>query len=127
MMSGDGVWCQCHPILAAFIGDYPKQALVTCTYNRRCPKCMSPPDKLGDYSRFPPHTYHDAINTYLLADGDILKFHAACHQEGLKYIFHLFLESLPLSNVFVSITPDICYITVGTFTQCGLSRHQDTE
>jgi Plavaka transposase len=33
MMSGDGVWQQCHPIFAVFIGDYPKQTLVTCTYN----------------------------------------------------------------------------------------------
>ena len=33
MMSGDGVWWRCHPILAVFIGDYPEQTLVTCTYN----------------------------------------------------------------------------------------------
>ena len=33
MMSGDGIWRQCHPILAAFVGDYPEQTLVTCTYN----------------------------------------------------------------------------------------------
>jgi hypothetical protein len=33
MMSGDGVWWRCHPIFAIFVGDYPKQTLVTCTYN----------------------------------------------------------------------------------------------
>ena len=109
MMSGDGIWRRCHPILAAFVGDYPEQALVTCTYNGRCPKCMSPPDKLGDYSSFSPRAYDDAINTYLLADGDILKFHAACRQEGLKPVFHPFWESLPLSNIFVSITLDILH------------------
>jgi hypothetical protein len=32
MMSGDGVWRRCHLIFAIFIGDYPKQALVTCMY-----------------------------------------------------------------------------------------------
>jgi hypothetical protein len=33
MMSSDGVWWQCHPIFTIFIGDYPEQTLVTCTYN----------------------------------------------------------------------------------------------
>ncbi len=33
IMSGDRVWQRCHPILAVFIGDYPKQTLVMCTYN----------------------------------------------------------------------------------------------
>ena len=109
MMSGDGIWRQCHPILAAFVGNYPEQALVMCTYNGHCPKCVSPPDKLGEYIRFPPCNYNNAINTYLLADGDILKFHAACRQAGLKPVFHPFWEYLPLSNVFISITPDILH------------------
>jgi hypothetical protein len=33
MMSGNGVWWRCHPIFAIFIGNYPEQTLVTCTYN----------------------------------------------------------------------------------------------
>ena len=48
MMSGDGVWCRCHPIFTNFVGDYPEQALVTCTYYGRCPKCMVSPDRLGE-------------------------------------------------------------------------------
>ncbi|KAH9962223.1 hypothetical protein BC827DRAFT_1099358, partial [Russula dissimulans] len=39
MVSGDGVWHCCHPIFATFVGDYPEQALVTCTYYGCCPKC----------------------------------------------------------------------------------------
>ena len=31
MMSGDGIWRRCHPIFSCFVGDYPEQALVTCT------------------------------------------------------------------------------------------------
>ena len=34
MMSGDGMWRRCHPILANFVGDYPEQALVTCTHQQ---------------------------------------------------------------------------------------------
>ena len=33
MMGGDGIWRRCHPIFASFVGDYPEQVLVTCTYN----------------------------------------------------------------------------------------------
>ena len=109
MMSGDGIWHRCHPTLAAFVGNYPKQALVMCTYNGHCPKCVSPPDKLGEYIRFPPCDYNNTINTYPLEDGDILKFHVACCQVGLKPVFHPFWEYLPLLNIFISITPDILH------------------
>ena len=42
MATGDGIWYRCHPILVTFIGDYPKQALVACTSNGRCSKCVVP-------------------------------------------------------------------------------------
>ena len=53
MMSGNGTWWRCHPIFASFVGNYPEQALVTCTYNGHCPKCLVPSDQLGDFRRFP--------------------------------------------------------------------------
>jgi hypothetical protein len=109
MMSGDGVWRRCHPILASFVEDYPEQVLVTCTHNNRCPKCLVLPDKLGSHARYPLHNYNQARDAYLLADGDAYAFHAACHEASQKPVFHPFWESLPLSNIFVSITPDILH------------------
>ena len=53
MMSGDGIWWRCHPIFASFVGDYPEQGLVTCTYNGHCPKCLVLSDRLGDFEHFP--------------------------------------------------------------------------
>ncbi|KAH9008029.1 hypothetical protein EDB84DRAFT_1591272 [Lactarius hengduanensis] len=44
MMSGDGTWRRCHPVFAIFIGDYPEQILVMCTYSGQCPKCAAPHD-----------------------------------------------------------------------------------
>ena len=38
MKSGDGLVCQCHPILAVYAGDHPEQCLVTCTKTTECPK-----------------------------------------------------------------------------------------
>src|SRR6266702_113346 len=109
MMSGDGTWRRCHPIFANFVGDYPEQTLVTCTFNGRCPKCLVPPNQLGEYNHFPPRDHPEAIDTYLLADEDIGSFHAACRNAGLKPVYHPFWHSLPLTDIFLSITPDILH------------------
>jgi len=68
MISRDGVWCRCHPIFAIFIGDYPEQVLVTCTFNGQCPKCLVSPDELSKYESFLLHTQRAVISSYLLAD-----------------------------------------------------------
>jgi len=109
MMSRDGVWHRCHPIFAIFIGDYPEQALVTCTFNGWCPKCLVPPGQLGEYMSFPLRTQRSVINTYLSADNDLRKFFRTCHEAKLKPVVHLFWATLPLVNIFISITPDILY------------------
>ena len=109
MMSGDGVWRRCHPVLAIFIGDYPEQALVTCTYNGRCSKCEVPPGHLGKYKTFLSCLQSTAINTYLLADSNVTVFHHACRNAGLKPVHHLFWETLPLADIFLLITLDILH------------------
>ncbi|KAH9025638.1 hypothetical protein EDB85DRAFT_2177928 [Lactarius pseudohatsudake] len=109
MMSGDGVWRRCHPIFAVFVGDYPEQVLVTCTLNGRCPKCVVHRNDLSDYSRSPLRDYNEASEAFLLADGDVRAFHSTCCEASLKPVFHPFWEALPLTNVFVSITPDILH------------------
>jgi len=107
--SSDGVWCHCHPIFACFVGDYPEQALVMCTYYGHCPKCLVPPDQLGEPNTFPSWDYCQALDLYSLADGDACPFHAACHEAWLKPVFHLFWENFPLADVYLSITPDILH------------------
>jgi hypothetical protein len=109
MMSGDGTWHQCHPILAIYVGDYLEQTLVTCTYNGRCPKYSVPPDQLGEYTTFPPCDLNKVIDIFQLAGGDTHIFHAACQGVGFKPIYQPFWESLPLVDVYVSITPDILH------------------
>jgi hypothetical protein len=109
MMSGDGIWRRCHPILANFIGDYPEQVLVTCTFSGRCPKCEAPCDQLGDYDTFSSRNYGKALETYAQADGDVRPFHSACRESGIKPVAHPFWESLPHANIYVSITPDVLH------------------
>jgi hypothetical protein len=110
MMSGDGVWRRCHPVFAVFIGDYPEQTLVTCTYNGRCPKCSVAPDELGESQSFPPRTRSSAMEAYCLADNDnVYAFHLACRQAGLKPIFRPFWKTHTISDIFISVTPDILH------------------
>lgn len=110
MMSGDGTWRRCHPIFAVFVGDYPEQALVSCTYQGYCPKCSIPHDQLGEYKASPLRDLDNALSVYQLADdADTSVFHAACREAGLKPIYHPFWDSLPLSNIYISITPDILH------------------
>jgi len=109
MMSRDGVWHRCHPVFSIFVGDYPEQALVTCTFNGWCPKCLVPHAQLGEYELFPLHTQRSVIDGYHLADQDRCQFHRTCREAGLKPIVHPFWETFPLANIFVSITPDILH------------------
>ena len=109
MLSGDGTWHCCHPIFAAFVGDYPEQTLVTCTLNGHCLKCLVPCDQLGDHSHFPARNYTEAIDIYDLANQDTHLFHATCRADDLKPVFRPFWYALPLIDVFVSITPNVLH------------------
>ncbi|KAH8976821.1 hypothetical protein EDB92DRAFT_2012952 [Lactarius akahatsu] len=109
MLSGDGTWRRCHPVFATFVGDYPEQVLVTCTYRGRCPKCLVPANQLGNYTHFPARNHVDAIDTYISAGEGIRQFRAACRKAGLKSIFRPFWSALPLVDIFISITPDVLH------------------
>jgi Plavaka transposase len=109
MMSGDGIWCRCHPIFANFIGDYPEQVLVTGTYYGECPKCEVPCNQLGEYATSSFCDYGNALNTYTLANGDVCVFHATCKASGIKPVFCPFWESFLLTNIYIAIIPDILH------------------
>jgi hypothetical protein len=89
--------------------DYPEQALVTCTYNGRCPKCKVPLGQLGEYETFPRRVQSSVIDMYQLCDAETYIFNQACREAGMKPVYHPFWESLPLTDIFLSITPDILH------------------
>lgn len=109
MATGDGIWHRCHPILATFIGDYPEQSLVACTYNGRCPKCIVPRDELESTAAFPLRNFKTAMDIFALSDDDPTTFHVACQEANFKPTYHPFWQRLPFTDIFLSITPDILH------------------
>jgi hypothetical protein len=109
MVTGNGIWYRCHPILATFVGDYPKQSLVACTQNGRCPKCTVPRGELASHEAFPLRDIREARDVFSLCDGNPTTFHAAARQASLKPTYHPFWERLPFTNIFLSITSDVLH------------------
>jgi hypothetical protein len=110
MASGDGIVQCCHPIYATFIGDYPKQLLVTCIKHGECPTCPVSHDDLGDPDKTGAPCELDkileAFNT--ICQGPIT-FAKACREAGVKPIQHPFWEGLPFVNIYRSIVPDVLH------------------
>ena len=55
---------------------------------------------------------------YYLADAEVCMFHAACCNTGLKPVYHPFWESLPLANIFISITSDVLHQLLQGIMKC---------
>ncbi|KAJ3928901.1 MAG: hypothetical protein NXY57DRAFT_1050289 [Lentinula lateritia] len=108
MSSGDGVRRRCHPILAAFVGDYPEQILVTTAYSGDCVTCDAEKEDLGIYPCVHPYRDIEAAleATHIPAPDLWVKKCPGCN---IKPVQHPFWADLPYMNIFASITPDILH------------------
>ncbi len=110
MFSGDGVCHQTFPIFACFIGDYPEQVLVSGCKTGDCPKCPTKNAELGQLKE--NYEYRDlekvlkALETF---DTNPANYAAVCAEAGIKPIAHPFWESLPHSDIYLGITPDVLH------------------
>ncbi|KAG2052891.1 hypothetical protein BDR06DRAFT_982926 [Suillus hirtellus] len=96
LISGDGAVRLGFPVLAAYVADYPEQALVTCThYAQTCPKCFVTKDELGNHKK--------SIRTIRHATD------AAVRDHGLNLILNPFWIELLHCNIHDAITPDILH------------------
>lgn len=111
LVSGNGAVRDGHPILAADIGDYPEQNLVTCTKSGKCPTCPIPRKHIGDPSLTSGPRDIDIIREALevLDYSDPQHFNRACKDAGIKPIQHPFWQHLPFVNIYHSITPDLLH------------------
>lgn len=108
MKSADGVERRCHPILAAYVGDYPEQILVTTAYSGDCACCDAGKGDLGAYPLV--HAYRDieaALAAVHTLGTDL--WVERCREANIKPVQHPFWEALPYTSIFASITPDVLH------------------
>ncbi|KAJ7204055.1 hypothetical protein GGX14DRAFT_398364 [Mycena pura] len=110
VVSGDGVARRGHPILAAYVGDYPEQLLVTCVKNMECPQCETLAKELGNAPvDGEPDKFRDLeaiLDVLATFDDSPAEFGRKCKAAGIKPIVHPFWEGL---DIFKSITPDVLH------------------
>jgi hypothetical protein len=105
MASGDGVVRRCHPLFAAFVGDYPEQCLATCT--KACPTCPAPRDKFGEDASFPVRDMAPVLEALATINNTSTNYTTTCKNVGIKPIPHPFWENPPYIHIFQLVTPDI--------------------
>ncbi|EPS93773.1 hypothetical protein FOMPIDRAFT_1055679 [Fomitopsis schrenkii] len=116
VMSGDGTVWRVHPILAAYVADYPEQCLVTCAKSGTCPKCQVPEVSLGDKKPGLPRNelwMLDMVHRAYRKSGRKIEsnvFHQACQELHVSgYVVHPFWRHLPYTNIHSSVTPNVLH------------------
>jgi hypothetical protein len=106
MICADGKRHRVHPILTAYIADYPEQCLVACCQQNRCPKCLVATNDLGNPVPSSLRDSQDTIKTlYLAANGYAPEVFT---KNGLRPV-DPFWKDLPFCDIFSSFTPDILH------------------
>ncbi|KAJ3502648.1 hypothetical protein NLJ89_g8789 [Agrocybe chaxingu] len=110
LTSGDGASRCCYPILAAYIGDYPEQVLVTLVKTGQCPVCPAPREGIGEpHNLLPPRSIEPVLEALNKIDEGPVAFTQACSDAGIKPIQDPFWKNLPFVNIYQSITPDLLH------------------
>ncbi|KAI6155504.1 hypothetical protein BKA82DRAFT_3967408 [Pisolithus tinctorius] len=107
MICADGCLRRVHPILAAYVADFPEQCLVACSKESRCPLCLVQSNKRGDRGEWACRSMADTLKTLQRKrkNGQSRRF----DDEGLRAVFEPFWKDLPFTNIFACITPDILH------------------
>lgn len=101
-----------HPILAAYIADYPEQCLVTCCKEFNCPICFCGRENLGlplgeifqdvdaDTDIWDPKKHMRILKSSSIKELD---------EHGIRPLNNPFWLALPHTNIFQCIVPDILH------------------
>jgi hypothetical protein len=110
MAQGDGVIYRTHPIHAVEVGDYQEQILNAGVKSGLCPTCPIPREEIGESkTAYEIRDLEQVLEALSKADDNPTAFTQACHEAGIKPIYHPFWEDLPFACIFRSFTPDILH------------------
>lgn len=113
MTGGDGAVRRVHPIVAAYVADFPEQCMVTCSKYGTCPKCQVSADLLDD-----PDPYFKRTQTWTIdvkaramkASKSSSQYFQACMSEDVSgYTYKPFWQDFEYTNIHLSMTPDILH------------------
>jgi len=107
MICTDGFVCRVHPILAAYIADFPEQCLVGCNKESHCPRCLVQSQDRGDLEESASCSMEDTLKT--LRQKRRNKQSKKFDKEGLRPVFEPFWKDLPFTDIFACITPNILH------------------
>ncbi|KAG1718287.1 hypothetical protein EDB19DRAFT_1899407 [Suillus lakei] len=99
-------WCaqdslvhRVHPILAAYVADFPKQCLVSCCKENHCPKCLDSTQLMRD-----PGSTKDILERRKNGQHP-----PEFEENGLHAIYKPFWADMPHANIFLAFTPDLLH------------------
>ncbi|VDB85587.1 unnamed protein product [Peniophora sp. CBMAI 1063] len=112
MTSGDGARRRCHPILAAYVGDYPEQVNVAGVKYGHCPKGTIDPSLFGTELPCLPRDMQKAaaaIDVQTDNPGDAAAFVEACQAAGVKPITNPFWKDWAYVDIHQALQVDILH------------------
>ena len=107
MVCADGFVRKIHPILAAYVADYPEQCLVAGCMENRCPRCVVSPNERGN----PVEPISREVETTLQALNQHRRGYnpESFEKLGLRAVYDPFWQNLPYCNIFACFTPDLLH------------------
>ncbi|KAL1663369.1 hypothetical protein GGF50DRAFT_57064 [Schizophyllum commune] len=107
MVCADGWVRRVHPILAAYVADYPEQCLVCCIRENSCPRCTVCPSERGSSSAHTRVRTQSEAMTILQAqaEGKSPPEFVELNMRAVKP----FWADLPHTDIFSCITPDLLH------------------
>ena len=96
MVCADGCVRQVHPILAAYMADFPEQCLVGCNKESHCPRCLVESQNHGDLEACAWCNMVDTLKTlrWKWKNKQSRRF----DMEGLHKVYKPFWKDLPFTN-----------------------------
>ncbi|KZV61912.1 hypothetical protein PENSPDRAFT_616234 [Peniophora sp. CONT] len=104
----DGIVRHVHPLVAAYVADFPEQCLVACTKESRCPKCTVERDQRQDPCPVGSVLRDPEKHLRILDEAKGDTGYPKLERDGIRPIVP-FWRDLPHCNIFACISNDLLH------------------